>query len=1137
MKKCSISSESGQLRGLVETTAFPDCGALRSISIVDCSFNSQEVLGTDGIGLSLTRTPRKSAEDVGIISPSLIGCSFVNMSSISSSRQPKLSHLSQKMLGCVVSLTSSHLSGSTIRDVNNGGSVLCSNSSFSSLLSSPNTDSTQGTVTLPNGTFPFVDNGTVYFSTYETDDGNSFASFSHCHFTGANYASNERALTFLFYPGAITITSCSFADHTVIPERVSGGGALWVNQYHAETTQPLIVEKSNFTNIKTIGYGAGMAIEIDQPATIDSCKFERCGPPADGGALKAGGLYLYVVPPCPALTVTNLDFESCSASFSVGGMWFDSKVDAVLSDWIFNDCSSIDPDFGQGGLHVTLYGYYPTEFTRLTFTDCSGRIVDGMYITSVYDDVKMTDVHFFRCQKGLYSVMQIRSTLTLHACSFVECSSKSGSTAFGMINAGSCVISDCLVKDCSLSTTGAITITHAGNNINYLVSLTRVAFVNNSVGQIEDSSLSMNSTADTTVFVDVHLKHFDGDPKPTISVVECFTTCATNSIGMHMIVNRYTPEESRVRIDDEAFNNVGPLLTEAVELSFDSLTGRMELEMKGKMPIASQKYEVTFRNEGDKTDVKGVIEFVNGKGTLTSPSPSLTLDYSTSYTITSIVGIVPSSSSSLSNALTFPQAEWAFNLASTPSFLSFTTPEQPPTLVGAKASLDSSNESLAFIILMLSEEVTGSYEIVVEEEGKDIVITVNFDESSKMGVSSNFVVVGEDRKLTHDTNYTIKSITPSPDSESPFVWMNETIIFHIPKSSFYPKKAMSPETKKLLSWLIPLVACLLIALLVVIVLVVLLRRRLAKSQANLKEMEDIAACDQPPLDDEKVEIVTDNQIGVMSIQTCASSESKAETKQKEEPEPSDEVIDFKNVEEALPCCGDMKTTVYVSKDRTLYNALHSENRWDVRVRQAQLQLVRGLKGVSKKDREAAILRALTAHNILFDSKQNVCLKLNLDVTPQVPLQNVTQPQLDQQDSPQQQLEEGRTVETNESKQIVARSTERVNEGVRWFAPEVIENKPHMNSGHGAVFSLGLILWEMETGYVPFGEQDAVNASRQIVTGVTPKLELVANSEMRELIEECLSLNPEDRPDFDTIESTLAQIPADKSIHPKAFIQP
>ncbi|KAK2961757.1 hypothetical protein BLNAU_3194 [Blattamonas nauphoetae] len=328
-----------------------------------------------------------------------------------------------------------------------------------------------------------------------------------------------------------------------------------------------------------------------------------------------------------------------------------------------------------------------------------------------------------------------------------------------------------------------------------------------------------------------------------------------------------------------------------------------------------------------------------------------------------------------------------------------------------------------------------------------------------------------------------------------------------------------------LKWWLPLVISLVLLFVIMLVVVIVCCRR-RKAVKNIQQDAELNETDPIAMEDEKVEIVTDNRIGVNSIHSLMSSESNKSTEMKE-PEPSDD-LSLQNVEEVLVCSGDMKTTAFVSKDRTLYNALHSEKKWDVRVRQAQQQLVEGLKGVWKKDREAAILRALTAHNILFDSKENVCLKLNLDLTP-LPIST-------QHQTEHTQREQEPAVETNESKQAAPPLAEPVNEGVRWFAPEVIANKSNVNSVHGAVFSLGLILWEMETGCVPFGEQDAVNASRQIVTGVQPKLELVKNDEMRELISQCLSLEPVDRPDLESIENTLILIPAEKSIAPNAFAQ-
>ncbi|KAK2955326.1 hypothetical protein BLNAU_9717 [Blattamonas nauphoetae] len=161
-----------------------------------------------------------------------------------------------------------------------------------------------------------------------------------------------------------------------------------------------------------------------------------------------------------------------------------------------------------------------------------------------------------------------------------------------------------------------------------------------------------------------------------------------------------------------------------------------------------------------------------------------------------------------------------------------------------------------FVVLHFDKEVWGMNEFVVVEEGKDVTLTINTESSSKSGTTKEFKVFGDGKLLTHDTTYTIKSILRDPESDSPIVQMTQTITFHIPKSPYVPpkepepedpedptepeepiepedpkdKKSLSAEMKQMLSWLIPLVACLLVALVFAIVIIVLLRRRQKKNE-------------------------------------------------------------------------------------------------------------------------------------------------------------------------------------------------------------------------------------------------------------------------------------------------------------------
>ncbi|KAK2953954.1 hypothetical protein BLNAU_11056 [Blattamonas nauphoetae] len=1138
MTKCSISNDIGQLRGIVETASFPTSGGSRSISLVECSFNSQAILGTDGIGLSLTRTARKRNAEVGMISSSLISCSFVNMSSIGSSRQPHVSELSQRMLGCVVRLSSSHLSGSTIRDVNNGGSVLCSNSSFSSLLSSPNPDSNPSpSVILPDGSTDEFKDDTPYIFTDTSGVESSLASFSHCHFTGAKFTSNKRALTFTNYPGTIKIISCSFTDHTlddIIPNFFAG--MVSVLQQDESAQQPVTVQLSNFTNLKSAISVAGMSLILRKSATVTDCKCEECGPEGADELMSVGGIFIEVEGRDSFSTVSNLVFESCHAIDGCGGMSLSTNGAILLSDCRFEDCSIPDSGSSAGGLNLALNGQTATHVTRLTFTDCQSAFSGAGMNLIAFCDLIVTDSHFIRCQcsseqggtrGGGFSSL-LWGTFTVNDCSFVDCSNNFIGAAFDIERFKHCVVEDCIVKNCYSGTTGAISFRQFGDHPSS-ISLTRVAFINNSIGQHTELFPHWSLPEDTATFVDISLNYHECETKPTFSIVDCFTTYATTSIGMHMKVNPNTPEESYDRVIDEAFDTVWPLLTERVKFSFNPQSGRMELGITGKTPTASQKYEVTIRNEGNKTEMKEEVEFVDGKGTLISPSPSFNLDFSTSYTITSIVGIVSSSSSSsssLSNALTFPQAAWAFNLTVTPSFVSFTTPEQPPTLVGATAHLVSSNQPLAFILLILDRVVNGSYSFVVAEGGKDVSVSVHFDGSTVTGESSEIIVVGSDRLLTHDTTYTIKAIVPTPETESPFVWMNKTITFHIPKSSFDPKKAMSEATKKLLSWLIPVIASVCVVVIVIIVIIVLVYRRRSKENRPKSEIEEQDAVEMEKAA-EGVGADSVSVVGSAVSANCGVSEMSGDLIGNASTMNQTGAEDVE-LTEVMMCSGGFGVSTG-RMGQTLYSVLHEERR-EIGKRWIGIQIVNGLKEVVAHRGWSDVLTHLSSHWIVIDNSGNVELKLRMNAweaeqeaarqrPPQQPLSSVE----GKHDDANKREDEKPTLKSGANKSGM--------DGLRWRAPEVVASEGGsgevcVDGSKASVFSLGLILWEIETGQVPFGELDAVNAQRQSGTGIGPKMGSLKDESFVSLIHRCVSVDPNDRPSLSEIGEFLSSHPED-----------
>ncbi|KAK2956821.1 hypothetical protein BLNAU_8275 [Blattamonas nauphoetae] len=701
------------------------------------------------------------------------------------------------MLGCVVSLTSSHLSGSTIRDVNTGGSVLCSNSSFSSLLPSPNsdTDSTQGTATSPVDSTrePFEDEKVYYFSSSSGTE-ESTALFSNCRFTGDKYPS-ARPLTFNEYPGTVSILSCSFSNFVT-----SGfGGVVYV--YVSDQLDHLCFkgDSSNFTSCCSTYSGGAILIDCVDDSLISSCRFEDCFTQTDPSS---GG--------CIILVVSYEEYHNRGKK-------------CKLVDCVFTYC--------------------------LTSEDGAGVFVDGplglSVINAKFEHCDLLSESGFTVGGGIS--VNGDAPLSVKGSQFVGCSSRHAGGAIFHWMAGNVGISDTLVQNCVSGATGAICI--ESNDSPGPLSFSHVFFDGNSVG--DDTScfkIFFVLAENTTKFADVAIMCEDVDVLPTITFDDSFTTIHPDSTGM-IEKGPYNPSTGLfdpIRQVDVEFAKIGPLLTGAPTARVNKETGKIELEMKGKTPPISQEYEVTVEHSvGIGTSVK--MLFSNGTGTLVTQSAAGLL-YNTRYTITKIVGVVPTSSSSTrSNALAVPVAAWAFNITLTPAFLTFTTPQPPPSVVSVTCVLVSDDPKFARVIVVLNEKVKGSFDIVVLEEGKEVTITVPMLGDTVSGESAKFVVVGKDRVLTHDTTYTIKSIVATPETDSPFVLMKGKMTFRIPKSPSEENKGkMPPETKKLLSWLIPLVACVLVALIVAIVVVlVVVRRRHQKNGQNAeKEMEGKEVLDE-----------------------------------------------------------------------------------------------------------------------------------------------------------------------------------------------------------------------------------------------------------------------------------------------------
>ncbi|KAK2944979.1 hypothetical protein BLNAU_20097 [Blattamonas nauphoetae] len=353
-------------------------------------------------------------------------------------------------------------------------------------------------------------------------------------------------------------------------------------------------------------------------------------------------------------------------------------------------------------------------------------------------------------------------------------------------------------------------------------------------------------------------------------------------------------------------------------------------------------------------------------------------------------------------------------------------------------------------------------------------------------------------------------------------------------SAVAKRKAQAVESLK---WVIPVAAGVIVVIVVVLIVIVCCRRKMKTKSTEKEELmahQELDCVDEKMFVDESVNIMGDrtgnhlrpttlngthNVTGGNDGATTGNEQNDKARERDEDPLKSAQFLC-----EALKC-GDKFEVCIVDKRQTLHDRIHKPmpgarplGRFNV-----ESQIVEGLKRLDRDARHRWILGRLNPQWILIDKNDQVFLKVESEdpVPPDkaIPLQTDT-------------IE---NATAHEQAQIVNQTMRRqvVNENLqRWIAPELGEEEGRgtkegmemkgANLTAASVFSLGLVLYEIETGNVPFGEIDGVNAHRQLGTGSRPKMENIPE-EMKELISSCLNVNALERPSLDAISERLIWI--------------
>ncbi|KAK2943747.1 hypothetical protein BLNAU_21350 [Blattamonas nauphoetae] len=303
------------------------------------------------------------------------------------------------------------------------------------------------------------------------------------------------------------------------------------------------------------------------------------------------------------------------------------------------------------------------------------------------------------------------------------------------------------------------------------------------------------------------------------------------------------------------------------------------------------------------------------------------------------------------------------------------------------------------------------------------------------------------------------------------------------------------QAKAAMSFIIPIVAGVLAFLLILIIIIVLIRRRqkkkaaMPKNNPETQELDNVLVKDDDFLENH----VTLGTTAFVFDDVASEDKAKNLIHASVEPDAADDL-----------CVREQNTAGEVAKLTTLYDLLHKPQGVVLNRNDIKAAVVRALRELTMSQPTSELLTRLTPHVVLLNGRMEVEIKEKERTGPKQSGENTT---------------------LNQSA-----VKEEGNEGQRWEAPEVGEGnegfQKEVDVVAASVFSLGLLLTEIDTGQVPFAEMDAVNAHRMLGTGSHPKMEGMED-DMKELVKKCLALDPTERPNLDTIEQTL------NSIKPKA----
>ncbi|KAK2944908.1 hypothetical protein BLNAU_20151 [Blattamonas nauphoetae] len=237
---------------------------------------------------------------------------IVNMSSLPGEVKQASSLFSQRMIGCGIWGSNNHLSGSLLRDLNGGGSFLCSNSTFdwchTTSSERPSLSSNPSPI-IDSHSFP-----TTHSISSQPTRGNADTEYSDQTF--------DRVERLSFTQVSVAFTNCKFTNmysFTGYGQTAPGGSAIFIWSYYVPSPTALSLVSCSFSKCSVTHrdnlYG-GCVYLYNLSATtntIDGCSFDDwySGNDSNSGQYGGGiGTFRTTAP----LVITNSNFTLSGAT-------------------------------------------------------------------------------------------------------------------------------------------------------------------------------------------------------------------------------------------------------------------------------------------------------------------------------------------------------------------------------------------------------------------------------------------------------------------------------------------------------------------------------------------------------------------------------------------------------------------------------------------------------------------------------------------------------------------------------------------------------------------------------------------------------------------------------------------------------